>query len=221
MNGTSASVSDALLLSVEKILQCRNLTDVFHDFVELLTSTVTLASACTCSIVLKQRMAFVLLWFCLGSVSRSFVYAEKAGRCCQKAIYSMDFRDNLADWMFTTQLYSTSCGVHSIQNGCRLMINSHSLGPFLLIFKIAFLSCAGGPDTKYSFWELGDVLEEQATKKFWGWKLLLSVDKAGFPLNTKGSKIVWLKGSINTCHRLSKLYLITRVVWEKQKPGLS
>lgn len=95
MNGTSASVSDALLLSVEKILQCRNLTDVFHNFVQLLTSTVTLASACTCLIVLNHRMSFVLLPFSLGS--RSFVYAEKAGRCCQRAIYSMDFRENLAD----------------------------------------------------------------------------------------------------------------------------
>lgn len=47
--------------------------------------------------------------------------------------------------------YSTSCtpcGVHSIQNGCRLMINLHSLRTFLCICKIAFLGFAGAPDTE-------------------------------------------------------------------------
>lgn len=159
-------------------------------------------------------MAFVLPQFSLGSLSRSWVYAAKAGRCCQGTVYSMDFRENLADWMFTTQ--PAPCGVHSIQNGCRLMINLSSLGTFLTISKIAFLGCVELLTLSILRAELGNVIKEQAMTRFWGWMLLLSVCKAGFPLNTKGSKIVWLKGSVNTCHKLSKLYLITRVVWEKQ-----
>lgn len=68
---------------------------MLHHFVELLTNTVTLTSVCTCFIVLNQRMAFVLPQFSLGLLSRSCAYAAKAGRCCQRTAYSMDFTENL------------------------------------------------------------------------------------------------------------------------------
>lgn len=149
MNGTSALVSDALLLSVEKILQCRNLTDVFLNFVQLLTSTVTLASACTCSIVLNQRMAFVLLGS-LFAHGPDLLYMLKRQEGAARGLF-IPWTSEGTELTESLLLSCTPCGVHSFQNGCRLMINLHSLGPFLHISKIAFLSCAGGPDTEYSF----------------------------------------------------------------------
>lgn len=183
-----------LLSSVaELILWCRNLANLFHHSVcKALNKCSYFNFACSFSCWFRPcskpedgvYFAQIVSW----QLSRPHAYARgrKEGAAGRGVVPWTSERS--WDWIFTASNSSGPCVMHSKLDDCKLVICLHSLGTILRIAKIAFTEflTLNIPRAERDSKRAGN------SKRLYGWKLFLTVLEAGFPSNSKSSKIISL-----------------------------